>query len=90
VAAPDPVMDGDQGLRPGDLVVRGLGYHAVSFGKADRHNIHWAAMHLPVSLLVHDRPPSHPHPLGRGRASLPDFDRRRARLAATGTTLWLS
>lgn len=39
------------GLRPGDLDVRDLGYRWGSLGKADRLNIHWAAMQLPVPLL---------------------------------------
>jgi predicted metal-dependent hydrolase len=86
------------GLRPGDLDIRDLGYRWGSLGKADRLNIHWAAMQLPVSLLdyvivhelAHIEQPRHtPAFWATVERALPDYDRRRTRLATTGTTLWL-
>jgi hypothetical protein len=85
-------------LRPGDLDVRDLGYRWGSLGKNDRLNIHWAAMQLPVSLLdyviVHElahigQPRHTPAFWAVVQRAVPDYDQRRTRLAATGTTLWL-
>ena len=86
------------GVRPGDLDVRDLGYRWGSLGKNDRLNIHWAAMQLPVSLvdyvivheLAHIGQPRHgPAFWATVERALPGYDQRRARLAATGTALWL-
>jgi len=83
---------------PGDLDVRDLGYRWGSLGKNDRLNIHWAAMQLPVSLadyvIVHElahigRPRHGPAFWATVERALPGHDQRRARLAATGTALWL-
>ncbi len=86
------------GLRPGELDVRDLGYRWGSLGKNDRLNIHWAAMQLPVSqldyVIVHElahigQPRHTPAFWATVERALPDYDQRRARLATTGTTLWL-
>jgi predicted metal-dependent hydrolase len=85
-------------VQPGDLEVRDLGYRWGSLGRGDRLNIHWATMQLPASLvdyvIVHEL--AH---IGQSRhtaafwatvqRTLPENDQRRARLAATGATLWL-
>ena len=86
------------GLYPGGLDVRDLGYRWGSLGKNDRLNIHWAAMQLPVSqldyVIVHEL--AH---IGQRRhtaafwatveRAMPGYEHRKARLATTGTTLWL-
>lgn len=86
------------GLRPGGLDVRDLGYRWGSLGRGGRLNIHWAAMQLPVALvdyvivheLAHIGEPRHtPAFWAAVQRALPGHDRRRARLAATGATLWL-
>ena len=73
------------GLHPGGLDVRDLGYR-------------WATMQLPVSLvdyvivheLAHIGQPHHtPVFWATVARALPDHVQRRARLATTGTTLWL-
>lgn len=85
-------------LDPGELDVRDLGYRWGSLGKNDRLNIHWAAMQLPASLLdyvivhelAHIGQPRHTAAFwATVQRALPDYDQRRARLATTGTTLWL-
>jgi len=89
---------GRMSLHPGELDIRDLGYRWGSLGKNDRLNIHWAAMQLPVSLLdyvlVHElahigQPRHTPVFWATVQRALPDHDQRRARLATTGTTLWL-
>ena len=86
------------GLHPGGLDVRDLGYRWGSLGRGGRLNIHWAAMQLPASLvdyvivheLAHISQPHHtPAFWATVQRALPDHDRRHARLATTGTTLWL-
>jgi len=86
------------GLHPGGLDVRDLGYRWGSLGRGGRLNIHWAAMQLPVSLvdyvivheLAHIGQPRHtPAFWATVARALPDHDQRRARLATTGTALWL-
>ncbi len=86
------------GLHPGGPDVRDLGYRWGSLGRGDRLNIHWATMQLPVSLvdyvivheLAHIGQPHHtPTFWATVARALPDHDQRRARLATTGTTLWL-
>jgi len=86
------------GLQPGDLDVRDLGYRWGSLGRGDRLNIHWATMQLPASLvdyvivheLAHIGKPRHTAAFwATVQRTLPDSDQRRARLAATGATLWL-
>jgi hypothetical protein len=86
------------GLHPGGLDVRDLGYRWGSLGRGERLNIHWAAMQLPASLvdyvivheLAHISQPRHtPAFWATVQRALPDHDQRRARLATTGTTLWL-
>jgi predicted metal-dependent hydrolase len=86
------------GLHPGDLDVRDLGYRWGSLGRSDRLNIHWATMQLPASLvdyvivheLAHIGQPRHTATFwATVHRTLPDNDQRRARLAATGATLWL-
>ena len=63
-----------------------------------RTNIHWAAMQLAVSpldyVIVHElahieQPRHTPAFWATVERALPDYDQRRTRLAATGTTLWL-
>jgi len=85
------------GLYPGDLDIRDLGYRWGSLSKADRLNIHWAAMQLPVSLLDYVIVHELAHRAARNtlafwatvERALPDYGLRRTRLATTGTTLWL-
>lgn len=86
------------GVQPGDLDVRDLGYRWGSLGKNDRLNIHWAAMHLPVSMvgdvivheLAHIGQPRHsPAFWAAVERAFPGQNQRRARLAAVGTALWL-
>lgn len=86
------------GLQPGQLDVRDLGYRWGSLGKNDRLNLHWATMQLPVSLIdyviVHelahiDHPRHTPAFWATVQRAIPDHDHRRARLATTGTSLWL-
>jgi predicted metal-dependent hydrolase len=85
-------------VQPGDLEVRDLGYRWGSLGRNDRLNIHWATMQLPASLvdyvivheLAHIGQPRHTVAFwATVQRTLPDSDQRRARLAATGATLWL-
>jgi len=86
------------GLHSGDLDVRDLGYRWGSLGRGDRLNIHWATLQLPASLvdyvivheLAHIGQPRHtPAFWATVQRALPDHHQRRARLATTGTTLWL-
>jgi predicted metal-dependent hydrolase len=86
------------GLHPSGLDIRDLGYRWGSLGKNDHLNIHWAAMQLPASLLdyviVHElahigQPRHTPTFWAAVERAMPDYERRKTRLAGTGTALWL-
>ncbi|GAA4920136.1 M48 family metallopeptidase [Streptomonospora salina] len=86
------------GLHPGSLHVRDLGYRWGSLGKNRRLNLHWAIMQLPLTVidyvLVHelahlavaDHSPAF---WDQVRAVVPDYEKRKERLAVLGAQLWL-
>ncbi|NYE48310.1 hypothetical protein HDA32_003430 [Spinactinospora alkalitolerans] len=85
-------------LHPAELHIRGLGHRWGSLGRSARLNLHWALMQLPATIidyvLVHelahmavgDHSPAF---WTRVREVMPDYERRRDRLAVLGARLWL-
>lgn len=80
-------------VQPTGVIVRDLGFRWGSCGKGGALNFHWATILLPASVveyvvvheLVHLREPNHtPDFWRRLERTLPDFEQRKAWLAAHG------
>ena len=85
------------GVTGTDVVVRDLGYRWGSTQGRTSINIHWATVQLPppmidyviVHELAHLEELNHtPRYWARVARVLPDYDRRRAELAASGAKVW--